>query len=89
MAKIVGIRASSFRGQDGNLVEGYNVHLSSPFYAGAKNPGYGQQVERIFLTATKLETLLMTYGSPADLLGLEVETVYNRWGKVANIVAIG
>lgn len=83
MSKIVGIRKTAFNGSDGTLVTGYHVHLSTPFFSGAKNPGIGEQVERVFVSERKLEDALMCYGSPAALVGMDCEPVYNRFGKIA------
>lgn len=89
MAKILGIRKVSFNGSDGSLVTGYHLHLSTPFFPGAKNPGFGEQVERVFVSERKLEDALMCFGTPAALVGVECEPVYNRFGKIDSFLFPG
>lgn len=77
MATIVGISRTAFTGQDGTPVEGKTFFVTE-----AIDPkrGEGVSAERFFLSRAKLAALDF---SPA--LGMEVEILYNRFGKVASL----
>lgn len=76
MAKIVGIRPCSFKGDDGALVEGVNYYLTEPL-----DKGEGLATDRVFFTVAKLATCGF---KPA--LGDEVEVSYNRFGKPSGMI---
>lgn len=75
MAKIIGIRDSSFEGKDGSEVNGTNFYLTYPL-----EKGTGDGCERIFMTDEKLHN-----GDFIPQIGDEVSLEYNRYGKVAAI----
>jgi len=69
--KIIGIRPSSFKGDNGSPVSGMNVYLTFPL-----EKGEGQGAERIFVTDAKLNK--WTY---KPKVGDEVNISYNRYGR--------
>lgn len=75
MAKIVGIRPSSFKGNDGMEVIGKNIYLTEPL-----DKGEGLATDRVFLTDAKLADWVY---KPA--VGDEVEISYNRYGRVSGM----
>lgn len=78
MAKIVGIANSSFMPKDGGRkVEGKTVYITDPI---DQKKGEGISTDRFFLSAAKLQSLPF---QPA--VGMEVEVLYNKWGKVATL----
>lgn len=80
--KIIGVRSSSFDGTDGKKVHGVNVFLSAPI----TKYGYGVETIRIFLIDDKMsESLAIVGGDMADLVGVDCEPVYNRYGKVVRL----
>ena len=89
--KIVGVRKVCFEGKnDGKKVEGMSVFLSDPFPDSVKG-AFGCETLRCFVTGKVMNDLLVLYDNqPAELVGLEVVPVYNRYGKVVgfNIVDI-
>lgn len=82
MSKIIGVRSSSFKGQDGTMISGLMLWLSSPI---TKN-GFGDSTERIFMSDKKAaEPLALAGGTMQSLLGLECVVLYNRYGKVERL----
>ena len=71
MVKIIGIRPSSFKGDNGEEVSGKNF-----YYVYALDKGEGHGAERVYLTDAKLSQLDF-----APKVGDEVEIEFNRWGK--------
>ncbi len=69
--KIIGIRSSNFKGDNGDPVSGMNVYLTFPL-----EKGEGLGAERIFLTDAKLKG--WTY---QPKVGDEVNVSYNRYGR--------
>jgi len=69
--KIIGIRPSSFTGDDKTQISGKNVYLTFPL-----EKGEGLGAERIFLTDAKLDK--WTY---QPKVGDEVNVSYNRYGR--------
>lgn len=69
--KIIGIRPSSFTGEDKTQISGKNIYLTYPL---EKGEGHGS--ERIFLTDAKLNA--WTY---QPKVGDEVTVSYNRYGR--------
>ena len=49
MTTIIGIRSSSFKGEDGVMITGKNIYLTEPL-----KKGEGHSAERVFLTDEKL-----------------------------------
>ena len=75
MAKIVGIRPSSFKGNDGMEVNGQNIYLTEPL-----DKGEGLATDRVFLTNAKLADWAYK-----PVVGDEVEISYNRYGRVSGM----
>ncbi len=69
--KIIGIRPSSFTGDDKIQISGKSVYLTFPL-----EKGEGLGAERIFLTDAKLKG--WTY---QPKVGDEVNVSYNRYGR--------
>ncbi len=69
--KIIGIRPSSFTGEDKSQISGRNIYLTFPL-----EKGEGLGAERIFLTDAKLNK--WTY---QPKVGDEVNVSYNRYGR--------
>ena len=78
MATIIGIRPSSFKGDDGSTVSGVNIYYTYPL-----DKGTGSGAERVFMTDAKLRDCGY---SPA--VGYDVQIEYNRFGRVARIYPI-
>ena len=72
---IIGIRPSSFKGDQGDTVTGMNIYLSYPL-----DKGTGQGCERVFLTDAKLNK-----GGYAPQVGDEVRLEYNKYGKCSAV----
>ena len=77
--QIVWIRPSNFTGGDGTQVSGQNIYLVYPLERGE---GHGS--DRVFVTNAKL-----SQWPYRPKVGDEVEVVYNRYGKVSEIVQRG
>lgn len=75
MAKIVGIRPSSFTGNDGKDVSGRNIYLTFPL-----EKGEGLGTDRVFITDSKLAG--WTY---KPTVGDEINLEYNRYGKCSGM----
>lgn len=79
--KIIGVEKNNFTVKEtGVVVEGSNVYLSYPVDP-AK--GKGVAAERIYITDSKAASMSVDLNS---MIGKEVIVVYNRYGKVQNIV---
>lgn len=77
--KIIGIRPSEFKGDDGSTVTGKNIYLTYPL-----EKGEGMGAERVFLTSAKLRDF-----GYVPAVGDEVRLEYNRWGKCSGMELIG
>ena len=75
MATIIGVRSSSFKGNDGVQVTGKVIYFTEPL-----EKGEGHSAERVFLTDAKLAKCQYT-----PKLGDEVHIEYNRYGKCSGI----
>lgn len=75
MAKVIGIRNSSFKGDRGEDVTGVNIYVTEPL-----EKGEGCSAERVFLTTDKL--LKCGY---QPKVGDEVTLTYNRYGKCSAV----
>lgn len=75
MATIIGIRSSSFKGDQGDMITGKNIYYTYPL-----DKGEGLGAERVFLTNDKL-----LKGGYSPAVGDNVEIEYNRFGKCAAI----
>jgi len=69
--KIIGIRPSNFKGENGENVSGMNVYLTFPL-----EKGEGLGAERVFLTDAKLSNFPYQ-----PKVGDEVNVTYNRYGR--------
>lgn len=77
--QIIGIRPSSFKGDDGAQVSGQNIYLIYPL-----DKGEGHGAERVFVTLEKLDQWPYRPN-----VGDEVEVIYNRYGKCQEIFQRG
>ena len=75
MATIIGIRSSSFKGNDGEQISGKVIYFTEPL-----EKGVGVSADRVFLTEDKL--LKCEYDPK---VGDEVHLEYNRYGKCSGI----
>lgn len=75
--KIIGLKASSFKGQDGQVIRGANIYVTYPL----TNGGEGEACERLYMTDSKLAQSGYT-----PKVGDSVMVTYNRYGKPALIV---
>ena len=73
--KIIGIRPSSFMGDEKKEVKGMNIYVTYPL---EKGEGLGS--ERLFITEDKMS--LWTY---KPHVGDEVKVEYNRFGRCAGM----
>lgn len=78
MATIIGIRPSSFKGDNGETVSGMNIYYTYPL-----DKGTGLGAERVFMTDAKLASFAYQ-----PTVGDEVQVEYNRFGRVAKIYPI-
>ena len=78
MATIIGIRPSSFKGDNGETVRGLNIYYTYPL-----EKGDGDGAERVFMTENKLEDC-----GYDPQVGDDVQIDYNRFGKVAKIYLV-
>lgn len=76
--KIIGLNAISFKGKDGNMVEGLSIYATTPL--DPTKGGSGCSAEKFFLSQARLAELDFT-----PKVGDEVEVLFNRFGKVATV----
>ena len=74
--KVIGTKASSFKGQDGQTIRGINIYVTYPL-----TNGEGEACERLYMTDTKLEQ-----SGYKPKVGDNITVAYNRYGKPALIV---
>lgn len=77
MTTVRGLEPKSFKGDDGNQIEGATIHISETI---DPSRGVGERVDHFFLSKAKLAALDF---EPAP--GQTVEIFYNRFGKVATM----
>ena len=77
---LVGIRNTSFKSQSGDEIEGKTLAFEYPI---PEDKGEGFDVERIFVSNAKLNNL----SSVLDI-NSSVQLVYNKYGKVDDIVDV-
>ena len=75
--KIIGIRKSEFKGNNGETVKGINYYLTEPMTADGAE---GLMAERVYLTENRLSQLGFI-----PKLGDEVSVEYNRFGKCSGL----
>ena len=73
---LVGMRRVNFKGQDGKPVDGWNLFFN---YSDPNITGYG--TEKIFVSAAKFNEV-----SFMPEIGSDCQLMYNKFGKVADIV---
>ena len=78
MATIIGIRPSSFKGNNGEEISGMNLYYTYPL-----EKGTGLGAERVFMTNAKLASF-----GYQPIPGDNVELEYNRFGRVARIYPV-
>lgn len=77
--KIIGMAASSFKGDNGKEINGFNIYLAWPL-----TNGQGEGATRVYVTDQKLATWAYF-----PEVGDTVEVTYNRYGKVAGMTKVG
>ena len=77
MAKIMGLEQKSFTTKEGDTIEGVSIYITDKI---PPQRGEGCMGDRIFLSKNKLNDLPFV---PA--VGMEVEVLYNKFGKVSTI----
>ena len=75
MATIIGVRSSSFKGEDGVQITGKTIYITEPL-----TKGEGVSAERVFLTDAKLQDRQYI-----PKVGDKVHIEYNRWSKCSAI----
>ena len=75
--KIIGIKQLEFTGKDGTKVKGYTVFYSEPI----EKDGKGFAAEKFFISEKKRKDLETDFE-----VGDEITLLYNKYGKVAQIV---
>ncbi len=75
MAKIIGIRPSSFKGEEGTTVSGKNFYFTEPL-----EKGEGLAADRAFVTDAKLNQWAYQ-----PRVGDEVRLEYNRFGRISGM----
>ena len=73
--KIIGIRPSSFKGDNNEQVSGVNIYLTYPL-----EKGTGEGADRVFLTDEKIKNW-----EYKPKVGDEVALEYNRYGRCAGM----
>lgn len=76
--ELVGIRGVSFAGSDGKQVEGTNLYLT---YEDDYIDGVG--TEKVFATSKRFNSL-----SFVPEIGARCRLMYNKYGKIADIVPV-
>lgn len=74
---VIGIRKSSFKGDNGDTVSGMNIYVSYPI---DQDKGSGEACDRLFMTVDKL-----LEGGYNPQVGDVVNVEYNKYGKPARI----
>lgn len=77
--KIIGYRNSSFNAADGSHIEGVNFYCTYPI----SRHGFGEAVYKFFLSNNKISRLDFE-----PEVGMEIDAIYNRFGKVESISLI-
>ena len=77
MSKIIGCEHKNFTTKEGDTIEGVSLYVTDKI---PPQRGEGCTGDRIFLSKNKLADLPFV---PA--VGMEVEVLYNKYGKVSTI----
>ena len=76
--QLIGCRKSDFKGDNGELVSGWNLYVLLD--DDEKKPNViGNECDRVFLTDQKLGV------DPTPYIGTQIEVVYNKYGKVSKV----
>lgn len=77
MSKIGGLEHKSFTTKEGDTIEGVSLYVTDKI---PPQRGEGCMGDRIFLSKNKLNDL-----SFVPAVGMDIEVLYNKYGKVSTI----
>lgn len=77
MSKIIGCERKSFTTKEGDTIEGTSLYITDKI---PPQRGEGCTADRIFLSKNKLNDL-----SFVPVVGMDIEVLYNKYGKVSTI----
>lgn len=77
MAKIMGLERKSFTTKEGDTIEGTSLYITDKI---PPQRGEGCTADRIFLSKNKLNDL-----SFVPAVRMDIEVLYNKYGKVSTI----
>ena len=77
MPKIIGFEHKSFTTKEGDTIEGTSIYITDKI---PPQRGEGCTADRIFLSKNKLNDL-----SFVPAVGMDIEVLYNKYGKVSTI----
>lgn len=77
MPKIMGLEQKSFTTKEGDTIEGTSIFIADKI---PPQRGEGCMGDRVFLSKNKLNDL-----SFVPAVGMEVEVLYSKYGKVSTI----
>lgn len=77
MPKIMGLEQKSFTTKEGDTIEGTSIYITDKI---PPQRGEGCTGDRIFLSKNKLNDL-----SFVPAVGMDIEVLYNKYGKVSTI----
>lgn len=77
MPKIMGLEQKSFTTKEGDTIEGTSIFIADKI---PPQRGEGCTGDRIFLSKNKLNDL-----SFVPAVGMDIEVLYNKYGKVSTI----
>lgn len=80
--KLIGFRRCDFTAKDGKEIKGFHVYIGSEIKA---DQGGGYAVERNYISAEKLARSDVSLDG---LLGKDINLLYNRYGKVEQLIAL-
>ncbi len=81
MANMLGYKRNCFKGNDGKMVNGYNVFLGTPI---GKDQGHGYSVERFYLSDARIEKMGIDLEALAKS-GQALHVSYTRYGKIDSL----
>lgn len=86
MAKVIGVEVVNYVSKKTNKeVSGYRVHLTTPIDPAT---GCGDMVESCFLNSVAAQPMLAVCPVIDDLIGQDVRVIYNRYGRVDELMII-
>ena len=77
MRTLFGYERNNFTVKDGSIICGYNIYMATPI---TSSDGKGNSAERVYISDAKLDRFGVKL---EDLLGKEVNIIYNKYGKIA------